>query len=127
MQFHFFRKVRDAETGQVLNDCALLPSFHMDCGPSGAEENLSSGASSLSSTLASDFNSRFANQNQILQQLQSSLAPTIAAGPSQQGLSPQALAAENSAAISNSAAASRNARQAVQTQLAGRGDGSGLQ
>lgn len=127
MNFHFFRKVRDIETGRVLNRCdEFLPSFHMDCGPSGAEENIANGAQSLSSTMSNDFNSRFANQSQILSQLSSSLNPILSGGPGQQGYTPQEAAAISSATINNNAAANRNARQAAGNAFAGTGDGSGL-
>lgn len=127
MNFQFFRKAHDIETGRVLNHCnSFLPSFHMDCGPSGAEENLAGGAQSLSNTMANDFNSRFANQSQILSQLSSSLSPILAAGPGQQGWTPQEAAAISTSTINSNAGASRNAKQAVQSSLAGRGDGSGL-
>jgi hypothetical protein len=126
MQFQFFRKVRDVETGCILNNCGMLPSFHMNCGPSGAEENLAGGAQSLSSTMSSDFNSRFANQSNVLSQLNSSLSPILAAGPGQQGYTPQEAAAISTATINNAAGASRQAQQKVQSTLAGRGDGSGL-
>jgi hypothetical protein len=126
MNFHFFRKVKDLETGRVLNSCGMLPSFHMDCGPSGAETNIASGAQSLSNTLSTAFGQRFQNQNDLISQLNSSLSPILAAGPGQQGYTPQEAAAISTATINSNAAANRNARQAAQTTLAGRGDGSGL-
>lgn len=126
MNFKFFRKVRDIETGRVLTDCGMLPSFVMNCGPSSSEENLATGAQSLSSTMSSDFNSRFANQSQILSQLSNSLSPILSAGSGQQGYTPQEAAAISSATINNAAGASRQAQQRVQSTLAGRGDGSGL-
>jgi hypothetical protein len=76
-----------------------------------------------------DFNSRFANQNELLSALNNSLSPIVAAGPNQQGFSAAESAALNTQAINSSAAGARNARQASGNFSAGQGGGgtSGLQ
>jgi hypothetical protein len=63
----------------------------------------------------------------LIQSLNKSLSPLVATGPNQQGFSAPELASLNTAAINNSGAASRNATQAAQGALAGRGGDSGLQ
>lgn len=98
------------------------------CGPSSGEENAAGSATNLSNTLSGDFNSRFAGQDSILQQLNGSLSPILSqGGPSQAGWSPQEAGAISTATINNNAAANRNAQQKWQSTLAGRGDDSGLQ
>lgn len=122
MNFHFFRKVRDIETGRVLNHCGMLPSFHMDCGPSNAETSAANNASSLAGTFSSDASSRFANQSEILSSLQNSLTPILSGGPSQEGFSAAEKAALNTQAINASGAANKNAQQAAANFGASRGD-----
>ena len=99
------------------------------CGPSGAEEQTQAQQESLANQLAADFGSRFATQTSMLNQLNQSLSPIISKGPSQQGMSPQELAAFNTQAINSAGAAARNARQAAGNFSAGQGGGasSGLQ
>ena len=97
------------------------------CGPSGAEKSLASSEQSFSNLLQADFGSRFANQTNLLNSLNQSLSPITAAGPSQEGWSPQEAAAISTATINNAGAAARNATQAVQGALAGRGGDSGLE
>jgi len=97
------------------------------CGPSGAEKSLASSSQSFSNLLQADFGSRFANQTNLLNSLNQSLSPIVSAGPSQTGWSPQEAAAISTATINNAGAAARNAIQATQGALAGRGGDSGLQ
>jgi hypothetical protein len=63
----------------------------------------------------------------LIQSLNKSLSPIVGAGPSQAGWSPQEAAAISTATINNGGAAARNATQAAQGALAGRGGDSGLQ
>lgn len=100
------------------------------CGPSGPSDvmkNEGAASDSFSRLLSSNYQTEFANQQNILDSINHSLSPTIAAGPSQQGFSAGELAALNTGAINNNAAASRNAIQAGANALAGRGGDSGLQ
>jgi hypothetical protein len=96
------------------------------CGPSSAETGLAANASSLSNTMSADFGSRFASQSDLLKNLTQSLSPIASAGPSQQGMSAQELAALNSQAISSAGAAARNAKQAAGNFSAGQNNTSGL-
>jgi hypothetical protein len=99
------------------------------CGPNNAETTAQSNEANLASTMSADFNSRFGNQSALISQLQNSLSPIVAQGPSQNGMSASELASLNSGAITSSAAAARNARQAAGNFSAGQGGGgtSGLQ
>lgn len=74
----------------------------------GAEQN-------LANMMQSDFQQQYQNQQGVLSSLRSSFAPTLAAGPSQMGYSPQLTAALNTQAINATGAASRNAQQFAAT------------
>ena len=128
MKFLFFKKVVvDESTGRTIRESAMLPSFCMYCGPSGMQESEAGQAESLSNSISSMLNERFAQQSNVLSQIQSQISPIASAGPSQQGWSPSMAAAVNTATINNAAAAARNATQATQGALAGRGGDSGLE
>jgi hypothetical protein len=74
-------------------------------------------------TLQKDYGTQFANQSNILQSLQNSLAPTVAAGPNQFGYNTAQTNALNSTAIQGSANANRQAQQQLQNQQAIAGGG----
>lgn len=99
------------------------------CGPSAGEKNIESQQDRFASTLQENYNQQFASQNDVLNGLNNALNPIVAAGPGQQGFSPQELAAQNTEAINSTGAAYKDAAQAVGGQLAGRGGGgsSGLE
>jgi hypothetical protein len=96
------------------------------CGPSHQQEQLAGQATSFASTLQSNYNTQFSNQSDVLSKLNQTMSPILAAGPNQQGYSPQELSTLNSRAISNAGGTYKNAAQAVGGQLAGRGGDSGL-
>src|SRR6266853_1807253 len=96
------------------------------CGPSGAEKSLSGQTAAFGSTLQNDFNSRLKGQNDILDSLNRALSPIVDAGSSQQGFSPEELAAKNTEALNTTGANYANAARAVQGKLSGRGSDSGL-
>ena len=93
------------------------------CGPSGAEKNLAGNEQAFASTLQNSFSSRFANQSDILNGLNSALSPILEAGVGQQGFTPAELAARNTQAINTTAGNYRNAQQAIGTRMSGRGGG----
>jgi hypothetical protein len=82
---------------------------------------------SLTRQLQSYAASQFADQKGILDSLNKSFSPIVAAGPSQQGFSAAERAALNTSAINNAGAAARNARQAAGNFSAGQNNTSGLQ
>ena len=92
------------------------------CGPSSAQESLAGQEQTFASILQSNFNARFADQTQTLQELNQSLSPIVAGGINQQGFSPQELAALNTQAINATGAANRNALQAAALTPAFRSD-----
>jgi hypothetical protein len=69
------------------------------------------------------FRERFADQTNTLASLTKSLQPTIDAGPDQQGMGPNELAAANTAIINTTGANYANAKAALQTTLDARGGG----
>ena len=102
------------------------------CGATGGQREIASSQQSFMNQLDSDFAANFGAQSDIYKNLTQSLTPILQAGPNQQGFSPEELAAMNTSAINTTGAAYRNAAQARQGALAGRGlpggsgDGSGL-
>jgi len=97
------------------------------CGPSGAEKSIAGKTSAFGSTLQNDFTSRFKGQSDTLDSLNRTLSPIVEAGPSQQGFSPEELAAKNTQALNTTGANYANAARAVQGKLFGRGGDSGLE
>src|ERR1700676_4802870 len=92
-------------------------------GPSSAEQSIATNEQSLGQTLGDAFHEQFGQQEGVLGNLNQQLTPIANLGPSQQGFSPQELAAMNSAAINNAGAAARNAQQQTGAILAGEGGG----
>jgi hypothetical protein len=94
------------------------------CGPSTQEKQIESSTQNLGQSLQSNYAQRFGQQSKLLQSLNDSLSPIVAAGPSQTGFSPEELAARNTTAINNAGAANIHARQAAGNAFAGQGGGS---
>lgn len=93
------------------------------CGPSSEEKQAQAGTAELAKSMAAAFNTRFAQQSQLLGSLNTAMSPIVAAGSSQQGMSAQELATLNTQAINSASAANRNAQMAAGNVLAGRGGG----
>src|SRR5277367_2433228 len=127
------KAVFDIETMKLISvesyDYPDTAPVDLCCGPSGAQTSEAAATTSLSNEMAADFGTSFGEQQGVLSQLNKSLSPITAAGPGQQGWTPQESAAINTATLNNSAAAARNATLGVQDSLAGRGGGgsSGLE
>jgi hypothetical protein len=92
-------------------------------GASAAQTGLATSQSNFYNTLSSDYGTQFANQSNILSSLQSSLAPTVAAGASQFGYSPGQVNSLNSTAVQGTAQSYQNAQRALQNQQATQGGG----
>jgi hypothetical protein len=97
------------------------------CGPSSMQESEAGAQENLSNSLTAAFNQNQALQQAELGKINSIISPIASAGPSQEGFSAQEKAALNTQAINSSGAAARNATQAIQGSLAGRGGDSGLE
>src|SRR5271157_2444647 len=69
------------------------------CGPSSQEKSLQAQSQSFSNVLNSNYQTLFGDQMGVLNGINKSLSPTLAAGPSQMGFNPQLTAALNTQAI----------------------------
>lgn len=92
-------------------------------GPSSQESAIASEQQSFYETLQSNYDQMFAGQQQILQSLQNTFAPILAAGPNQYGFSPAENSALNSQATNQTASNYQAAATAVGAQDAAQGGG----
>lgn len=95
------------------------------CGPTDQEKQLQGQSQSFATMLQGNYGTLFGQQQNVLNSINKSLSPVLAAGPSQQGFSAQEKAALNTQAINSAGAASRSAQQATANFGAGQGGGSG--
>ena len=95
----------------------------LGCGPSNAEKNLQSSSSNFATQLQSNYSQLFGQQQGVMSAINKSISPTLAAGPSQNGFSPQENANLTTQAINSSGAASRAAQQSIANYGAGQGSG----
>jgi hypothetical protein len=95
------------------------------CGPSGEEKDLAASQASFSKMLQSNYATQFGKQADILDSLNHTLNPIVAAGPSQTGFSAPELSALNTRALESTGANYASAARAVNGQLAGRGGAAG--
>jgi len=93
------------------------------CGPSSQQKMLEGSEASFSQMLAANYQTNFAAQSQILQNLTSMFTPIAEAGPDQQGFGPQELAALETQAGTGVGTNYAKAAQALNTGLAARGGG----
>jgi len=93
------------------------------CGPSSQEKSLQAQSQSFSNVLNSNYQTLFGDQMGVLNGINKSLSPTLAAGPSQMGFNPQLTAALNTQAINTAGATARNLRQSAANFGAGEGGG----
>jgi hypothetical protein len=95
------------------------------CGPTNQEKQLQGQSQSFATMLQGNYGTLFGQQQGVLNSINRSLSPILAAGPSQRGFSAEENAALNTQAINSAGAASRNAQQATANFGAGQGGGSG--
>lgn len=88
------------------------------CGPSEQQKEIAAQEQNFEGVLQSNYNSRFAAQTSIINQLTQALSPIVAAGPDQLGFTAAEAAALNTQAINSAGAAARNAQQAAGLQPA---------
>jgi hypothetical protein len=92
------------------------------CGPSGQEQKIAGSEQQFTEALQSNYQINFAHQQQVLNQLNGILAPTLQAGPNQTGFNPAERAALSTQAIDSTGAAAANAARAIGNETAGRSD-----
>lgn len=95
------------------------------CGPSSEEKSLQSQTQSFSNILQSNYGTLFGKQQGVLDTINKSLSPIVAAGPSQRGFSGAETAALQTGAVSAAGGANTAAQQAARTYGAGQGSGGG--
>jgi hypothetical protein len=83
------------------------------CGATSGQQQLATQQTSGYTTLVNQAQSQFGNASGVFQDLVSSFAPIVAAGPNQEGFAPAELSALNSAAITSAGQGYRNAKAAV--------------
>ena len=93
------------------------------CGPSSAEKSVQAQSQSFSNLLQAHYGTLFGQQQGVLNAINRSISPILAAGPNQRGFSAEESAALNTQAINSAGAANRNARQAAANFAAGEGGG----
>ena len=92
------------------------------CGPSGQEQALANQEASFSTALNNAFSTRFATQNDILNQVQTSLGQ-LQSGNYPPGYSPTVMATLQTNALNQVAGATASAKQAAANAFAGQGAG----
>ena len=93
------------------------------CGATGQQTQTYNQQSQLSQQMATQAQGIFGDSSAVFNDINSSLAPTVAAGPDQQGFSPAELAARNASVINNGGVAARNAKSAVGDAMAAQNGG----
>lgn len=93
------------------------------CGASQQQENLATSQSNFYNQLTSQYQTEFSQNQAILSNLTKTLTPIINAGPSQQGYSPEEIAALNAQATEGTAAGYRSTATAMNEQEAALGGG----
>lgn len=93
------------------------------CGASGQQKQAYSNIKSISDSLRGAFQTIFAGNMNILNNLESSLAPSIRGGPSGYGFSPNEDAARRTQATEQIAQSGAQATNAVRSSLAAQGGG----
>lgn len=93
------------------------------CGATGAQKQLGSQESSFYTQMTQQAGQVFGNDSSVFNSLMSTFAPTVAAGPNQQGFSPAELSNLNSEAITQTGQSYKNAKAAVGNAQAASGGG----
>lgn len=93
------------------------------CGSSQNQNDINNAQIQFMDTLTAQYQQEFAQNQEILNTLTSSLQPIINGGPSQQGYSPQELAALNTEATQQAGQAYAQEEQAVNESMAAKGGG----
>lgn len=121
----YTRLVFDIETGDIIE----AEGYNYDgpvalcCGASSQQTNTYNQQQQLSSQILQQGQQVFGDSSKVFSDLVSSLAPIVAAGPSQEGFSQAEKSALNSQAITNAGVAYKNAKEATGNAIAAQGGG----
>jgi len=109
------KEVVSLETGEVLEHEGFFYEgpVALACGATPGQQQLATQQTSAYTTLTNQASSQFGQASGVFNDLVSSFAPIVAAGPNQQGFSPAEVSAMNSQAITNTGQGYRNAKAAV--------------
>ncbi len=99
--------ITDSESYEYRGPLSLM------CGATSAQNEALNTQTSLTNQIIQQGQSVFGDSSQVFNDLKNSLAPTVAAGPSQEGYSAAELSSLNSSAITNEGAAYQNAKAAT--------------
>jgi hypothetical protein len=121
----YTRLVFDIETGNMIEADSYEYDGPVDlcCGASDQQNDTYNQQSELSKQVMQQGQTVFGNASSVFNDLVSSLAPTIAAGPNQEGFSAAEKSALQSQAITNAGTSYRNAKAAVGNAMASQGGG----
>lgn len=112
----------DIETGKILSSRWTEYSGPVAlCKGSAGQEQIAAGQQNFYKTLSDNYNTQFAGQDAILSSLNSRLAPTVAAGPSQYGYSSAEDAAQRTQSDSGTAANFQTAKRNIGEGMAAAG------
>lgn len=119
------RKTVSMLTGETLEHVWYEYDGPLDeaCGATASQVADEKSQQTLMTTLADQAKQEFGSSSSVFQDLYNTFAPTVAAGPNQQGFSAPEKASLDSSAITNGGQASRNASQAVRESNAAVGGG----
>lgn len=86
---------------------------YKNCDPSKSQKSALAADSSFRTTLQSSYGTDFSESQQLFNNLNANFESIVAKGPSQEGMSPQEKAAENSQALNSAAAANKNVQALI--------------
>ena len=111
----YTKLVIDLNTNKVVEESSFEYEgpVALACGATPGQQQIAQSQTSGYNTLVNQAQSEFGNASGVFQDLVSSFAPIVAAGPNQQGFSPAEVSAMNSQAITNTGQAYRNEKAAV--------------
>lgn len=95
-------------------------------GASSQQDALAASQASFYNTMTADYNTTFKNQQSVLQNLQNTLNPIVAAGPNQFGYNTAEVNTLNSQAIQGTGQQYNNASQALKANQAAQGGGNAM-
>ena len=109
---------------KVLDDWySYLGAVELACGASQQQQNIGQQQSNFYNQMTAQATQVFGNSSQVFSSLMNTFSPIVAAGPSQQGFSPQELSNLNSQAITQTGQAYQHDKAAVGNAEAATGGG----
>ncbi len=104
----------------ISKDFIFKGSVWKNCGATGAQKSALQSDQAFQKMMTGDYATTFAENQGLMKNLSTNLGQITNAGASQQGMSPQELAAQNSQAINAAAGSNQKIQTAIGEQNAGR-------